>query len=74
MKKVKNGKLPQINSESIMKLSNQEMMSVKGGFVSIGHACSHRVKCDRLWTKCWGDTNGPLPGGECEHEDILNRA
>lgn len=61
-----------MNVDSVASLSEREMQSVKGGLMSIGHACSHRAKCDRLWTKCWGDTNGDLPGGECEHEDILN--
>lgn len=64
--------LPELNPETVIKLNNKEMMSVKGGFLSIGHACSHRTKCDRLWTKCWGDTNGDEPGGECTHDDILN--
>lgn len=61
-----------LNKEIISKLNDNEMDSTQGGFLSIGHACSHRAKCDRLWTKCWGDTNGDLPGGDCQHEDILN--
>jgi hypothetical protein len=71
---MKKSRFPELNPESVIKLNNKEMMSVKGGFLSIGHACSHRTKCDRLWTKCWGDTNGSEPGGECTHEDILNAA
>lgn len=72
MKKLKFNKLPELKPETVSKLSSQEMHAVKGGFLSIGHACSHRAKCDRLWTKCWGDTNGDLPGGDCQHEDFLN--
>jgi len=72
MKNSKNHKLPSINPESVTNLTTKEMQGVKGGFLSIGHACSHRVKCDRLWTKCWGDVNGDAPGGVCVHDDILN--
>ena len=72
MKKEKRKGLPVLDIKSVYRLNDDEMSSIKGGFLSIGHACSHRTKCDRLWTKCWGDTNGELPGGECEHEDILN--
>ena len=74
MKKIKMKNLPELHTEDITALNESEMRSVKGGFLSIGHACSHRTKCDRLWTKCWGDTNGSEPGGECTHEDILNSA
>tara|TARA_R100001015_G_C4610498_1_gene165859 strand:- start:637 stop:915 length:279 start_codon:yes stop_codon:yes gene_type:complete len=72
MKNSKNHKLAELNVETVTELSVQEMQGIKGGFLSIGHACSHRTKCDRLWTKCWGDVNGGSPGGECEHDDILN--
>jgi len=72
MENSKNNKLPKLEVESVLELSSDQMQDVRGGFLSIGHGCSHRTKCDRLWTKCWGDFNGPLPGGECSHEDILN--
>lgn len=73
MKNSKNHKLPALNAESVTTLNANQMHGVKGGLLSLGHACSHRVKCDRLWTKCWGDFNGSEPGGECSHEDIVNK-
>ena len=68
MKKFKNRKLPQLNSETVSQLSITEMKSVKGGFLTIGHKCCYRLKCGRLWTKSWGDD----PPGDCENEDVIN--
>ncbi|MAY84018.1 MAG: hypothetical protein CMP59_07790 [Flavobacteriales bacterium] len=75
MKKIQRTNLGPINSKTVVELNADQMNSIKGGvfpIFSIGHDCSMRTKCYRLWTKCWGDTNGELPGGECFYDMSLN--
>jgi hypothetical protein len=42
----------------VKKITEKEKKDVKGGFLSIGHVCSHRNSCDRLETKCVGECPG----------------
>ncbi|HVI45113.1 MAG TPA: class I lanthipeptide [Chitinophaga sp.] len=45
-----------INKDMISAMANQEMQTVNGGFLSIGHDCSIRNECERLRTTHWGNT------------------
>ena len=68
-------KLKPVAVETISKLNANEMRVIKGGilryFTSLSHICSHRFKCERLRTICWG--SGYANGQFCEFEDeILN--
>jgi hypothetical protein len=50
----KNNKMKKLNRKLMLKketlayLDKQQMNIVKGGFLSIGHVCSHRNECARL--------------------------
>lgn len=61
-----------LDPKIITSLNQDEMTHLKGGFTSITIKCSIRMRCNRLWTQNWGDSNGDLPGGECEYYDTLN--
>jgi hypothetical protein len=52
----------------VKKITEKEKKDVKGGFLSIGHVCSHRNSCDRLETKCEGECYPRRP----EDYDILS--
>ncbi len=57
----------ELKNLTIKKVSEVEQETVTGGFLSIGHACSHRTQCDRLYTKCWGGSDCIDAGTPSEH-------
>ncbi|WP_157493883.1 hypothetical protein [Fulvivirga imtechensis] len=44
-----------LKKDMITSMSNHEIATVKGGFLSIGHTCSDRNKCERMNTSHWGN-------------------
>lgn len=58
----------ELKNLKVKEVSRENKSSIKGGFLSIGHACSHRNHCDRLQTRCY---DGSEPGGGCEENDEL---
>lgn len=52
--------------ETITHLNQDEMKVIKGGLLSIGHACSHKNKCQRLYTECWNQYGYTPNSSICE--------
>lgn len=53
----------ELKNLKVKKVSREEQLSVEGGFLSIGNACSLRNHCLRLHTKDWGAVNEVCTNG-----------